>query len=167
MGGKRIVSNIHTEATDLRPGMRQGHISQCDDKEGIWHYKCDITNIGFENNYFDFIMCNHVLEHVVDDSKAMSELYRVLKPGGTALLTVPLAKELYEDYSIVKPERRVEHFGQWDHVRKYNLESFVKRLEMAGFSVTVAYPEKLPEGFLESTRVSTDLVSRKVVFAKK
>ena len=130
-------------------------------------YKCDITNIGFENDYFDFILCNHVLEHIVDDNKAMSELYRVLKPGGVALLTVPFAKELYEDDSIVEPERRAEHFGQWDHVRKYNLEAFVERLEKAGFSVTVAYPEKLPQGFLESTRIVTNLVSRKVVFARK
>lgn len=130
-------------------------------------YKCDITNIEFENNSFDYIICNHVLEHIIDDTKAMSELFRVLKPEGTALLTVPLSESLYEDYSIVSPEERAKHFGQWDHVRKYDLETFTERLKEAGFLVSIAYPEKLPKDFLESTRIGTDLFARRVVFATK
>ena len=108
-----------------------------------------------------------MLEHIVDDTKAMSELYRVLKPGGVALLSVPLDEKLHEDYSKVSHEERKKHFGQWDHVRKYDLKTFTERLEEAGFSITVAYPEKLPKEFLESTRIGTDLVARKVVFARK
>ena len=130
-------------------------------------YRCDITDIGFGDDSFDFIMCIHVLEHIIDDTKAMSELYRVLKPGGTALLSVPLAEKLHEDYSIVSREEREKHFGQWDHVRLYDLKTFLERLNKAGFSTSVAYPEKLPKEFLDSTRIGTDLVARKVIFARK
>ena len=84
--------------------------------------KIDITNINFGNDYFDFIICNHVLEHVQDDRKAMSELFRVLKPGGEAILQVPISKynkETFEDFSIILSEEREKYFGQKDHVRIY------------------------------------------------
>jgi len=87
--------------------------------------KIDITNINFENDYFDFIICNHVLEHIVDDRKAMSELFRVLKFGGEAILQVPISKynkETFEDFSIVSPEKREKYF-----VRKSILFPFNKR----------------------------------------
>lgn len=71
--------------------------------------KIDITNIKFKNNYFDFINCNHVLEHIQDDRKAMSELFRVLKPSGEVILQVPISKfnkKTFENFSIVLPEER-------------------------------------------------------------
>ena len=101
--------------------------------------KIDITDIKFENNYFDFIICNHVLEHVKDDKKAMRELFRVLKPGGEAILQVPISKynqETFEDFSITSPEEREKIFGQKDHVRIYG-KDFQKRLENAGFEVNL------------------------------
>ena len=72
-------------------------------------------------------MCNHVLEHVLDDKKAMSELYRVLKKGGKAILQVPLDAEKeksYEDHTIINPKDRNKHFGQYDHVRIYGMDFF-------------------------------------------
>ena len=101
--------------------------------------KVDITNIPFQDNSFDFILCNHVLEHIPDDATAMSELFRVLKSGGGAILQVPLdysRDSTYEDFSITSPEEREKAFGQKDHVRWYG-KDYKDRLEKAGFKVTV------------------------------
>jgi hypothetical protein len=84
--------------------------------------KMDITNIPYKDNFFDIIICNHVLEHVQNDYKAMSELHRVLKPGGWAILQVPISpilEKTYEDPTITDPRKREELFGQGDHVRLY------------------------------------------------
>ncbi len=100
--------------------------------------KMDITDIPYKNENFDVILCNHVLEHVVDDHKAMSELYRVLKPGGWAILQVPISAILpatYEDPAITAPREREKAFGQDVHVRIY-AKDYKARLERAGFSVT-------------------------------
>jgi len=99
--------------------------------------KVDITDIRYPDNSFDSIICNHVLEHVIDDRKAMSELYRVLKPGGWAILQVPMSLALestYEDFTINTPEGREIAFGQNDHVRIY-AKDYVDRLSQAGFKV--------------------------------
>lgn len=99
----------------------------------------DITDIQFADDAFDAIICNHVLEHVVDDRKAMSELYRTLKPGGWAILQVPVSltlSETYEDLSITTTAGREEAFGQGDHVRIY-AKDYQDRLEQAGFKVNV------------------------------
>lgn len=101
--------------------------------------KVDITDIPFPDNHFDVILCNHVLEHIPDDKKAMSELYRVLKPGGWAILQVPIdySREFtFEDPSIKDTRRRRLAFGQWDHVRSYGRD-YPSRLASAGFNVTV------------------------------
>jgi predicted SAM-dependent methyltransferase len=101
--------------------------------------KMDITDIKFPDDSFDAIICNHVLEHIIDDSKAISELYRALKPGGWAILQVPVSltlKETYEDTSITNSRGREEAFGQKDHVRIY-AEDYQDRLEQAGFRVNV------------------------------
>lgn len=98
----------------------------------------DITNITFPDDTFDVILCNHVLEHVPDDAKAMSELYRVLKPGGWAILQTPISKadETFEDLSVTDPKQREKLFGQNDHVRTYGLDK-KDRLATAGFKVTL------------------------------
>lgn len=100
--------------------------------------KMDIHEIPFEADEFDIIFCNHVLEHVDDDMKALSEMRRVLKPGGWAILQVPffhpLPKTTYEDPSIVGPKEREKAFGQDDHVRMYG-EDYGQRLASAGFEV--------------------------------
>lgn len=99
--------------------------------------KMDITDIEYPENCFDVIICNHVLEHVLDDSKAMSELLRVVKPGGWAILQVPISlsiEKTYEDSSIKTAAEKELHFGQSDHVRIYGLD-YLDRLKNAGFEV--------------------------------
>ncbi len=99
--------------------------------------KTDITDILFTDNSFDVIICSHVLEHISDDRRAMRELYRVLKPGGWAVLQVPIDTNrnvTFEDPEIVTPEDRHRNFGNYDHVRLYGLD-FGKRLREAGFFV--------------------------------
>lgn len=98
----------------------------------------DITQIVEKENTFDLIICYHILEHVIDDVKAMSELYRVLKPNGTVLIQTPFKEgEIYEDYSITSEAERLLHFGQEDHVRIYSVEGLKTRLESVGFDVIV------------------------------
>ncbi len=105
----------------------------------------DITNIHFEDNSFDVIYCSHVLEHVPHDITAMKEFRRILKPGGWAMLQVPLDNNLaetYEDFSITDAAEREKAFGQYDHVRIYGRD-YRNRLELAGFDVMqIAYTEE-------------------------
>jgi SAM-dependent methyltransferase len=100
--------------------------------------KMDIHDIPFEENTFDVIFCNHVLEHVADDILALNEMKRVLKPGGWAILQVPffypLPKVTYEDKTITDPKEREKAFGQDDHVRMYG-EDYADRLRSTGFEV--------------------------------
>lgn len=104
----------------------------------IAEYKYDITNIPVENNYFDFIICYHILEHVDNDLQAMNELYRVLSNEGKIMVQTPFKEgEIYENPEITAPEERLKHFGQEDHVRIYSVEGLKQRLENAGFSVKI------------------------------
>ena len=99
--------------------------------------KADICNLPFEKESFDLILCNHVLEHIVDDLKAMKEIYRVLKYGGRAILQVPIETnrlKSYEDLKITSPKERNKQFGQYDHVRIYGMD-FFERLIKAGFRI--------------------------------
>jgi SAM-dependent methyltransferase len=100
--------------------------------------KMNVLDIPFQDNQFDVAMCNHVFEHVDDDAKAMSEFFRVLKPGGWAIFQVPVdntREDTYEDWSITDPAEREKHFWQHDHVRLYG-KDYGKRLANAGFDVT-------------------------------
>jgi hypothetical protein len=98
--------------------------------------KLDITDMDLPDDGFDSIICSHVLEHVPDDKAAMSEMHRVLKPGGTLLVLVPFRPEqrTYEDPSITEPFERMLAFGQHDHVRFYGAD-LLERLRAAGFQV--------------------------------
>lgn len=101
--------------------------------------KMDITNIQYPDHSFDVIVASHVFEHIPDDGKAMRELYRVLKPGGWAILQVPIwGEKTFEDPSITTPEARKREFGQHDHVRRYGWDGkYRERLENSGFLVKV------------------------------
>jgi SAM-dependent methyltransferase len=109
----------------------------------------DITNVQFGDNSFDAIYCSHVLEHVPEDVKAMKEFFRILKPGGWAMLQVPIDKsrsETYEDFSITDPKEREKAFGQFNHVRLYGMD-YIDRLKLAGFEVNpIPYAKSFTQG---------------------
>ena len=108
--------------------------------------KADIVNLPFTDNSFDVVLCNHVLEHIQDDTKAMKELFRVMKKGGMGVFQVPqdLNRDVtFEDNSITDPKERAKIFGQYDHVRVYGRDYFDK-LRSVGFKVEeVNYYQKI------------------------
>lgn len=117
--------------------MKNLHYTTADLYSPIVDVKADILELPFESDLFDVVLCNHVLEHIEDDHKAMSELYRVMKPGGWGIFQIPQDLSLeksYEDYSITDPQERARHFGQYDHVRIYGKDYF-DRLRNVGFAV--------------------------------
>ena len=104
----------------------------------------DITNMPvFADGTFDYIIANHILEHIPDEAKAISELKRVLKDDGIIILSFPICtdKPTYEDPSITTEAGRWEAFGQGDHVRLYGTD-YKERLEKYGLEVAVYSPEK-------------------------
>ena len=108
--------------------------------------KADICDLPFKENEFDVVFCNHVLEHISNDTKAMQELYRVLKPGGFGIFQIPqdLSKAItFEDDTITDRKERAKLFGQYDHVRVYGRDYFDK-LRSIGFKVDeVDYTKKI------------------------
>ena len=139
----RNLSNLDYTTTDLNSPLAD--------------VKADICNLPFENESFDFILCNHVLEHIPDDKKAMQELYRILKTGGTAILQIPQEldrAETFQDDTITDPGERAKIFGQYDHVRVYGRDYFDK-LRAIGFKVKEAdYTNKLSKAEIDKFRLS-------------
>jgi len=108
------------------------------ENEFIADYHYDITAIACESDFFDVIICYHVLEHIEADTKAMSELYRVLKPNGTCFIQTPFKDgDIYEDASFTTKVARKMAFGQDDHVRIYSVEGLKNRLKDTGFKVDI------------------------------
>lgn len=114
--------------------------------------KADICDLPFEDNSYDVILCNHVLEHIQDDTKAMQELYRVLKPGGMGIFQIPQdlnRATTFADDSITDQKERAKIFGQYDHVRIYGRDYFDK-LRSIGFTVIEEdYTKKLDPELVE------------------
>ncbi len=119
--------------------------------------KADICKLPFEDNSFDIIFCNHVLEHIPDDTKAMQELYRILRPGGWGIFQIPqdLKRNItFEDDSITDKKERTKIFGQYDHVRIYGRDYFDK-LRSIGFKVEeVDYTSLLTTEEVEKYRLA-------------
>mgnify|MGYP001407298395 FL=1 len=100
--------------------------------------KMDVHDIPFNDNEFDVVICNHVLEHVKDDKKVMKEFYRVMNKGGWGIFQVPIDKNnklTIEDALITDPKDRERLYWQSDHLRLYGLD-YSKKLQKAGFKVT-------------------------------
>lgn len=120
----------------------------------------DLTAIAQPDASWDVVICYHVLEHVDDDRKAMSEIFRVLEPGGVAILQVPLQigrNETDEDPSVTDPAERLRRFGQEDHVRFYGAADFEARLSAAGFDVeALDYIEQLGPEVVERHHLSRE-----------
>lgn len=120
--------------------------------------KMDITNINRPDKSFDVILCNHVLEHVPDDRRAMSELYRVLRPGGWAIIQTPMSNNPHtvEDLTLTDPRERERLFGQDDHVRTYGMDKR-DRLQAAGFEVVLdPFLHQLPSQQLAQYRIERE-----------
>ncbi len=117
----------------------------------------DITDIPLEANSIDAVICIHVLEHIENDRRAIAELYRVLKPGGWALISVPvrLDQPTYEDSSITTPEDRKRLFGEEQHVRMYGYD-IVDRLEQSGFAVELDRGQDIDPGTLKKYGLLTN-----------
>lgn len=139
----RNLKNIEYTTTDLNSPLAD--------------VKADICKLPFEDNLFDVILCNHVLEHIPDDTTAMRELYRILKPGGWGVFQVPqeLDREItFQDDSITNQKERAKIFGQYDHVRIYGRDYFQK-LRSIGFKVTeVDYTNKLTANEIDKYRLA-------------
>ena len=113
--------------------------------------KGDLKSMEFTDNSFDLVICNHVLEHIEDDVKALKEIYRVLNKDGIAILQVPIninRKNTFEDSSITSQFEREKYFGQYDHVREYGID-FKDRVEEVGFEVDmINYTDNFDEKFI-------------------
>lgn len=119
--------------------------------------KADICDLPFADNSFDIIFCNHVLEHIPDDTKAMEEIYRILKPNGWAVLQIPQDLKratTFEDDTITDRKERAKIFGQYDHVRIYGRDYFTQLREI-GFHVDeVDYTSKLTPETIDKYRLA-------------
>ncbi len=121
----------------------------------------DLTNLNLPDQCFDLIICLHVLAHISNDRRAMREIFRVLRPGGIALIMTPMnssADKTEEDPSIIDPRERDRAFGEWDFVRVYGLD-FTNRLKEAKFEVQVVKPAgQLQEAELKSMGIWNDQI---------
>ena len=130
--------------------------------------KMDIHNMPFDNNYFDFILCNHVLEHVENDIKALSEIKRVLKKGGRAIVQVPfyhpIPNKTIENKSITSKADREKLYGQDDHVRKYG-KDYDKRLKEGGLKTMVIDQSKFLSNS-EKIKYGLDLLENLYIIEK-
>ncbi len=119
--------------------------------------KADICNLPFDDASFDVIFCNHVLEHIPNDTKALQEMYRILKPGGWGVFQIPQDLKratTFEDDSITDRKERAKIFGQYDHVRIYGLDYFEK-LRTIGFKVEeVDYTSQMSSEEIERYRLA-------------
>lgn len=103
----------------------------------------DLTRLYFPDGLFDLVICSNVLEHIPDDTAAIREIHRVLKPGGWAMILVPIwGTRGVEDPTLTSAEARARAFGQHDHVRLCGPD-YYDRLRATGFGVTIVRPADL------------------------
>lgn len=126
--------------------------------------KMDITDIHFEDNHFDAIFCCHVLEHIKDDSQALKEMYRVLSPGGNAVIQVPgPLNKTFEDTSDMDPADRRYVFRHESHYHLFGLD-LVDRMAEVGFSASCIYASNIID---DSKCVQYGVKQQRVFWGKK
>jgi SAM-dependent methyltransferase len=131
-----IAPEVHI-APYLRAAQGNRYVTG-DIEKGVADHQVDIMQMPFSDNDFDAVICNHVLEHVPDDMVALQEIFRVIRPGGWAVLQVPISYDLektIEDPTLEDGQERLRRFGQIDHVRLYG-KDYVGRLNSVGFDTT-------------------------------
>lgn len=133
----------------------------CDLNSPLADIKSDICNLPFKNNSYDLILCNHVLEHIPDHNKAISELYRILKKGGILIAQVPIdfsKEKTFEDFNITNNKERNKIFGQYDHVRVYGTD-FFSFLNQAGFKTkSIDYINKISKEEIQKFGLKKDII---------
>jgi SAM-dependent methyltransferase len=125
--------------------------------------KVDVTDIPFGDASFDAVICIHVLEHIIDDEKGIREIYRILKPGGWALIAVPVYGETTLDIKDLTYEGREKMYGTGEHMRMNGLD-FTGRLASAGFSVEVVTFEDVPGDYIDRAVRSPHTESDRYLF---
>jgi SAM-dependent methyltransferase len=108
-------------------------------------HKVDVTDIPYRDDFFDYVIINHVLEHIADEKQALCELFRVLKPNGTVIISVPICRNLektFEDSRISTKEDRLKYYGQEDHVRLYGLDYKSRFSQIDGVEIREFSPRK-------------------------
>ncbi len=151
---KRRLLHIAPEQCFLKCFKNQKNLEYItsDLESPIADVKADVCNLPFEDYSFDIIFCNHVLEHVSDDTKAMQELFRVLKSGGFGIFQIPQdlnRASTFEDNSITNRKERTKIFGQYDHVRVYGNDYFAK-LRSIGFEVNeINYTKQIDQNLVK------------------
>ncbi|MDO8523022.1 MAG: methyltransferase domain-containing protein [bacterium] len=136
------------------------------DHTGITDLQMDVTDLKFENNTFNAIICYHVLEHVKDDRAALKELFRVLKPGGWMIVKSPVNRQTnrtQEDSGEMSKKEREIWFGQHNHLRQYGRD-FKERIEQAGFNVEI---EDFSKNFDEELRAYYGFFKHKFIYLCK
>ncbi|MEO0787752.1 MAG: methyltransferase domain-containing protein [Bacteroidota bacterium] len=112
----------------------------------------DLTNNKLADQSFNLIICYHILEHIDDDKTAMTELFRLLKPGGLAIIQTPFHSQFGDALElphVITAADRLKHYGQEDHVRVYTVSTLQERLQAAGFSIVI---KQAPEDFFDDAQ---------------
>ncbi len=160
---KNFLSRLHNISYTSGDKFEKGY-------NGFYYSKdtlpLDLTSLSFSDNSFDVVICNHVLEHIQDEGKALSEIFRVLKPGGWAIIQVPIASEALQtiENKADTEELREQKYGQRDHVRLYGLD-YPSRLKDHGFMVEIWSPDYQLNNNLIKTYALNEL--EKVFIASK
>jgi SAM-dependent methyltransferase len=164
--GKQAVLHIAPEGCFIRrfEDMHQDQYITADIESPLAKVKMDIHKMPFKDNSFQSVLCNHVLEHVTDDTQAMKEIARVLTPGGFAILQVPffhpVPDKTISDPSVTDRKMREKLFGQDDHVRKYG-KDYPQRIEQAGLK---AVQEDFVNTLSEEQRQKFGLVRGEIIY---
>ena len=158
---KASVLHIAPEQCFLSRFKKLNHLKyiSTDLSSPIVDIQANIKNLPFEDNSFDIVLCNHVLEHIDDDRQALKEIHRVLRKGGWGIIQVPLdqdRKETFEDDSITSKKERTQIFGQYDHLRIYGLDYF-DLLRSIGFVVEpIPYASQLSDSEIDKFRLQKE-----------